>query len=53
MGERLTPVKKREITQELRRFTWQVDASCGSGNSLCFDQFARPVKVVKSSAPAP
>ena len=47
------PAKKNETVQQGMRFTWQVDANCGGGSTLCFDQFARPTKVTKSSAPSP
>lgn len=53
-GQRHAPVKQTVVTQQSRTFTWQVAATCGSnGTTLCFDQFARPTKVVKSSAAAP
>jgi len=55
--ETWTPQKLAATTQQGRRFTWEVPAVCGpngtSDTQLCFDQFARPTKVVKSSAPAP
>ena len=47
---RWTPVSKKQTTQQGRTFTWEVATGC-SGYTLCFDQFARPTKVVKSSAP--
>lgn len=54
MSQYLNPEKKRVTTQQGRTFTWQVDETCGSnGTTLCFDQFARPTKVVKSSSTAP
>lgn len=53
-SERWTPASFRQVEQDGRKFTWQVVATCGSnGTTLCFDQFARPTKVTKSSAPLP
>lgn len=53
-SERWTPASFRQVEQDGRKFTWQVVATCGSnGTTLCFDQFARPTKVTKSSAPSP
>lgn len=52
--EYLTPQSKTITTQQGRAFTWEVASTCGSGGaSLCFDDFARPSKVTKSSASAP
>lgn len=45
------PQREVTTTQQGRTFTWQVASSCGAGSSLCFDVFARPTKVVKSSSP--
>lgn len=45
------PVRKTAITQQGKTFTWEVPATCGTGSSPCFDQYARPTKVVKSSTP--
>ncbi len=48
-----TPLWKRVITQQGHAFTWEVAKTCGaSGKALCFDVFARPTSVVRSSAPA-
>lgn len=54
-SERWAPTKKRQIEQQQRTFTWEVPSTCdangtGTGTSPCFDKFARPTKVVKSSA---
>ena len=47
-----SPVWKKTVTQQGRTFIWQVASTCGStGASLCFDQYARPTNVVKSSTP--
>ena len=43
----------RVITQDGRTFSWSVPSTCGSGTSLCIDQYGRPTKVIKSSAPSP
>ena len=45
------PVRQTVITQQGRTFTWQVPFSCGSGTSACFDLYAHPTKIIKSSAP--
>lgn len=51
---RHTPQMSKTLFQQGTAFTWQVQATCGSnGATLCFDTFARPTKVTKSSAPAP
>ena len=42
------PLLRKDIAQQGATFTWQAATGCGSG-SHCFDQFARPTKVVKSS----
>jgi hypothetical protein len=43
---------KHQIEQQDRFFVWQVPNTCGTnGTSPCFDHFARPIKVVKSSSP--
>jgi hypothetical protein len=52
-SENLTPVRERVITQQGRTFSWKVDSTCGTGTALCFDAFARPTKVTKSSSPTP
>lgn len=51
MAEKLMPLKQKTTTQQARTFKWQVASTCGAGSSLCFDAFARPTKVVKSSSP--
>jgi hypothetical protein len=43
----------RVVTQNGKRFTWRVDATCGPGTELCFDEFGRPTKVVRGSTVAP
>jgi hypothetical protein len=46
------PTIIQSTTLQGRTFTWQVSATCGSnGMTYCFDQYARPTKVVKSSSP--
>lgn len=52
-SERWTPASQHQTEQDGRKFVWQVDATCGSGTAACFDQFARPTKVTKSSSPLP
>lgn len=50
----LRPLKLSSTTQQSMSFTWQVPSTCGAnGVSICFDDRARPTKVVKSSVPAP
>jgi len=44
------PKRKEVTTQQGRTFTWEVATGC-SGVPYCFDTFARPTKVVKSSSP--
>lgn len=44
------PLQKRVTIQQGRTFTWEVAAGC-SGYPACFDQYARPTKVVKTSSP--
>lgn len=47
-------IKKQEVSRQGRRFSWSVPETCGSNSqSPCFDQHARPTKVVRSSAPTP
>ena len=46
-------VTRRDIIQDARMFTWRIAADCGTGSTICVDQFVRPTKVVKSSAPVP
>lgn len=49
--ERWAPMLTREITQQGQAFTWQVATGCTYG--YCFDLFARPTKVIKSSGVTP
>ena len=42
------PQRKVVTTQQGRTFTWEVASDC-SGIPYCFDAFARPTKVIKSS----
>lgn len=46
------PQQKVVTTQQDRDFTWEVASDC-LGMPYCFDTYARPTKVVKSSAPTP
>ncbi len=53
-GEFPRPLKRTAIVQDGTAFIWQVDSNCApGGTSLCFDGFARPTKVTRSSAPSP
>lgn len=46
------PVRQTVTTQQGRTFLWQVPFTCGSGGtSPCFDTYARPTKIIKSSTP--
>ncbi|MFT3755985.1 MAG: hypothetical protein QM769_08560 [Pseudoxanthomonas sp.] len=47
------PVVKRTTTQQGRSFKWEVDKTCivGSTTTYCFDAYARPTKVTRSSSP--
>ena len=45
------PVRKVVTTRQGKTFTWEVPFLCGSGASPCFDSFARPTRVTKSSSP--
>lgn len=47
---KVRPQRQVTTTQQGRTFTWQVATGC-AGVPYCFDAFARPTKVVKSSAP--
>lgn len=51
-AESWTPLRQKQTTQQGRAFTWQVATNC-TPVAICFDTFARPTKVIKSSAPAP
>jgi YD repeat-containing protein len=44
---RIRPVTNRTIIQDGRNFVWQVASSCSG--TLCFDTFARPTRVTRSS----
>ncbi|MFT4257290.1 MAG: hypothetical protein QM599_10095 [Pseudoxanthomonas sp.] len=44
------PQRKVTTTQQGRSFTWEVAADC-SGMPYCFDTYARPTKVIRSSSP--
>lgn len=46
-------VVQRDIIQQDRKFTWRVARDCGSGLATCVDQFIRPTKVERTSAPTP
>lgn len=48
---RVRPVVKRTTTQQGRKFVWEVGTGCSS--TYCFDTYAQPLKVVKSSSPSP
>lgn len=41
---------RKETFQDGRRYVWRVPSTCGiSGNEPCFDEYARPTKIVKES----
>ncbi|MFT3761569.1 MAG: hypothetical protein QM761_02950 [Pseudoxanthomonas sp.] len=44
------PQRKVVTTQQGRTFTWEVASDC-SGMPYCFDTYARPTKVIRSSSP--
>lgn len=46
---RVRPLVRRTTLQEGRTFKWEVGTGCSG--TYCFDQYARPTKVVKSSSP--
>jgi hypothetical protein len=50
MTSKVRPQRQVTISQQGRTFTWQVAAGCG-GMPYCFDAFARPTKVTKTSSP--
>lgn len=50
-SEKFAPVYSQTTTQQGRLFSWQVPTGCGTG--YCFDVFARPKTVIKSSSPSP
>lgn len=51
-SKRAVLVTKKTL-QDGRSFSWKVSSDCGSGTSLCIDQYGRPTKVTKSSTPSP
>lgn len=57
VGERthtyIRPIIERTILQDRQLHYWRVRSTCGSGQTYCFDAFARPTTVEKGSAPAP
>lgn len=45
-------LSRKTLTRDGRTFNWQVPSTCGgTGTAPCFDQYARPTKVVRSSTP--
>lgn len=44
------PQRKVMTTRQGRTFTWEVATGCG-GAAYCFDSFARPTRVIRSSTP--
>lgn len=50
---RVRPVVKRTTSQQGRKFIWEVKVEAGCNNTYCFDTYAQPLKVVKSSSPTP
>lgn len=48
---RVRPVVKRTTVQQGRKFIWEVGSGCSG--TYCFDTYAQPLKVVKSSSPTP
>jgi len=49
---RSRPRRKVVTTQQGRTFTWEVATGC-NGNPYCFDEYARPTKVMKKSGGTP
>lgn len=49
-SSKLRPLVVKTIRQQGIDFVWRVDL-CGT--AFCFDAFARPVRIVRSSAPSP
>lgn len=43
---------ERRIKQDGSVFIWSVPSTCGDGTSLCVDQYARPIKVIRTRSPA-
>lgn len=53
-SESFRPESLKRITQQGRAFTWTVLSTCGQDQAtICFDEFARPTRVERASAPAP
>ncbi len=52
LTSKVRPQRKITTTQQGQAFTWAVASDC-SGMPYCFDSYARPTKVVKSSVPSP
>ena len=50
LTSKMRPQRQVTTIQQGRTFTWQVATGC-NGNPYCFDAFARPTKVNKSSSP--
>jgi hypothetical protein len=48
----IRPVIARMITQDGTDFIWAVAQGCGGTGVFCFDEFARPTKVIKTSLAA-
>lgn len=47
-------MRARTIEQDGRLFTWNVPSQCGSNEtSLCVDEYGRPAKIIRASAPVP
>ncbi|WP_297178370.1 hypothetical protein [Thermomonas sp.] len=47
---RIRPQRKVVTTQQGRSFVWEVASDC-AGMPYCFDAFARPTRVIRSSTP--
>lgn len=54
-SQRWAPAYQHQIEQQGRKFVWQVPSACTvrGATTLCFDAFARPIRVTKSSAALP
>ncbi|NJC50130.1 UNVERIFIED_ORG: hypothetical protein GGR78_003432 [Xanthomonas campestris] len=50
MGSRYMPLQSKVVTEQGTTFRWQVASDC-AGVPYCFDAYARPTKVTKSSSP--
>ena len=47
-----SPLWRKTVVQQGRTFVWEVSATCGgTGDQLCFDEYARPTKMMKGSTP--